>query len=182
MARKILESCPSCGGELEIRELRCGWCETEIRSYFKPCDFCRLTEEQSTFLRLFVTSRGNLSEVEKRLGVSYLFIAHDLAAVAHMSRTIAVMYLGKIVEIGDADAIALEPKHPYTKALFAAALPIDLDRPREEITLSGEVPSPLAPPTGCRFHPRCPFAMPHCATEEPALRPESGRLVACHLY
>ncbi|PYO17871.1 MAG: peptide ABC transporter substrate-binding protein, partial [Candidatus Rokuibacteriota bacterium] len=75
-----------------------------------------------------------------------------------------------------------EPKHPYTKALFAAALPIDLDRPREEITLSGEVPSPLAPPSGCRFHPRCPFAMPHCATEEPALRPESGRLVACHLY
>ena len=71
MARKILESCPSCGGELEIRELRCGWCETEIRSYFKPCDFCRLSEEQSTFLRLFVTSRGNLSEVEKRLGVSY---------------------------------------------------------------------------------------------------------------
>src|SRR5438067_13733371 len=71
MARKVLESCPSCGGELEIRELRCGWCETEIRSYFKPCDFCRLTEEQSTFLRLFVTSRGNLSEVEKRLGVSY---------------------------------------------------------------------------------------------------------------
>jgi hypothetical protein len=71
MARKILESCPSCGGELEIRELRCSWCETEIRSYFKPCDFCRLTEEQSTFLRLFVTSRGNLSEVEKKLGVSY---------------------------------------------------------------------------------------------------------------
>jgi hypothetical protein len=71
MARKVLESCPSCGGELEIRELRCSWCETEIRSYFKPCDFCRLTEEQSTFLRLFVTSRGNLSEVEKRLGVSY---------------------------------------------------------------------------------------------------------------
>jgi len=71
MARKILESCPSCGGELEIRELRCSWCETEIRSYFKPCDFCRLSEEQSTFLRLFVTSRGNLSEVEKRLGVSY---------------------------------------------------------------------------------------------------------------
>jgi oligopeptide/dipeptide ABC transporter ATP-binding protein len=123
-----------------------------------------------------------LVELQQRLGVSYLFIAHDLAAVAHMSRTIAVMYLGKIVEIGDADAIALEPKHPYTKALFAAALPIDLDRAHEEITLSGEVPSPLAPPSGCRFHPRCPFAMPHCATEEPALRPESGRLVACHLY
>jgi oligopeptide/dipeptide ABC transporter ATP-binding protein len=123
-----------------------------------------------------------LVDLQRHLGVSYLFIAHDLAAVGHMSRTIAVMYLGKIVEVGDADAVALAPKHPYTKALFAAALPIDLDRPPEEITLSGEVPSPLAPPAGCRFHPRCPFAMPHCATDEPALRPESGRLVACHLY
>ena len=123
-----------------------------------------------------------LVDLQRRLGVSYLFIAHDLAAVAHMSHTIAVMYLGKIVELGDADAVALAPKHPYTKALFAAALPIDLDQPREEVTVSGEVPSPLAPPGGCRFHPRCPFAMPHCATEEPALRPESGRLVACHLY
>lgn len=71
MPRKILESCPACGGELEIRELRCAWCRTEVRSTFQPCDFCRLTEEQSTFLRLFVTSRGNLSEVEKRLGISY---------------------------------------------------------------------------------------------------------------
>jgi oligopeptide/dipeptide ABC transporter ATP-binding protein len=123
-----------------------------------------------------------LTDLQKRLGVSYLFIAHDLAAVAHMSHTIAVMYLGKIVEWGDAEAVALAPKHPYTKALFAAALPIDLDGPREEIALSGEVPSPLAPPEGCHFHPRCPFAMPHCAAQEPALRAESGRLVACHLY
>ena len=123
-----------------------------------------------------------LTDLQKRLGVSYLFIAHDLAAVAHMSHTIAVMYLGKIVEWGDAQAVALDPKHPYTKALFAAALPIDLDGPREEVALSGEVPSPLAPPGGCRFHPRCPFAMPHCATQEPALRAERGRLVACHLY
>src|SRR5437763_109286 len=123
-----------------------------------------------------------LRDLQQRLGVSYLFIAHDLAAVAHTSRTIAVMYLGKIVEIGDADTVALTPKHPYTRALFAAALPIDLDRPPDEVAVAGEVPSPLAPPGGCRFHPRCPFAMPHCATDEPALRPESGRLVACHLY
>jgi oligopeptide/dipeptide ABC transporter ATP-binding protein len=123
-----------------------------------------------------------LTDLQKRLGVSYLFIAHDLAAVAHMSHTIAVMYLGKIVEWGDAQAVALEPKHPYTKALFAAALPIDLDGPREEVTLSGEIPSPIDPPGGCRFHPRCPFVLPHCATQEPALRHESGRLVACHLY
>lgn len=71
MRRKILEACPSCGGTLAVRELRCPRCETEIRSWFDPCDFCRLSDEQSTFLRLFVTSRGNLSEVEKRLGVSY---------------------------------------------------------------------------------------------------------------
>ena len=123
-----------------------------------------------------------LTDLQKRLGVSYLFIAHDLAAVAHMSHTIAVMYLGKIVEWGDAEAVALAPQHPYTKALFAAALPIDLDGPREEVTLAGEVPSPLDPPAGCRFHPRCPFALPRCATEEPALRTQMGRLVACHLY
>ena len=89
-----------------------------------------------------------LRDLQKRLGVSYLFIAHDLAAVAHMSHTIAVMYLGKIVEWGEATAVALEPLHPYTRALFAAALPIDLDGPREEIVLAGEVPSPLAPPPG----------------------------------
>jgi oligopeptide/dipeptide ABC transporter ATP-binding protein len=123
-----------------------------------------------------------LTDLQRRLGVSYLFIAHDLAAVGHMSHTIAVMYLGKIVEWGEAEAVALAPRHPYTQALFAAALPVDLDGPRAEVALAGEVPSPLAPPSGCRFHPRCAFALPECAREEPALRPESGRLVACHLY
>ena len=123
-----------------------------------------------------------LTDLQKRLSVSYLFIAHDLAAVAHMSHTIAVMYLGRIVEFGDVDAVALTPKHPYTRALFAAAMPVDVDAPREEITLSGEVPSPLTPPSGCHFHPRCPFAMERCAVETPALRAEAGRLVACHLY
>ncbi len=123
-----------------------------------------------------------LRDIQKRLGVSYLFIAHDLAAVAHMSHTIAVMYLGKIVELGEATAVALDSKHPYTQALFAAALPIDLDRRGDDIVLSGEVPSPLDPPSGCRFHPRCPYVMTRCASEEPQLRPEAGRLVACHLY
>jgi len=123
-----------------------------------------------------------LRDIQKRLGVAYLFIAHDLAAVAHMSHTIAVMYLGKIVEWGEAAEVALAPQHPYTRALFAAALPIDLDRPREEITLAGEVPSALAPPGGCRFHPRCPQAMSRCATEEPRLQVVGGRLVACHLF
>jgi oligopeptide/dipeptide ABC transporter ATP-binding protein len=123
-----------------------------------------------------------LRELQARLGVSYLFIAHDLAAVAHMSHEIAVMYLGKIVERGDATRVALEPRHPYTQALFAAALPIDVDGPRDDVVLTGEVPSPINPPAGCRFHPRCPKALARCATEEPALRAESGRLVACHLY
>ena len=123
-----------------------------------------------------------LTTLQKQLGVSYLFIAHDLAAVAHMSHTIAVMYLGKIVELGEAQALALAPKHPYTKALFAAALPIDLDAMPEDAPLAGEVPSPLAPPPGCHFHPRCPSAMPHCATQVPALRAADGRTVACHLY
>ena len=123
-----------------------------------------------------------LRDLQERLGVSYLFIAHDLAAVAHMSHTIAVMYLGQIVEWGPVEAVALAPRHPYTQALFAAALPIDLDRPVEEVVLAGEVPSPLDPPSGCRFHPRCPHAMARCATEEPRLHPDSNRLVACHLY
>ena len=123
-----------------------------------------------------------LRDLQARLGLSYLFIAHDLAAVAHMSHTIAVMYLGKIVEVGDADAIAKTPKHPYTEALFSAALPSHPDERRKEIILAGEVPSPLAPPAGCRFHPRCPHAMARCSTEVPTLLPEAGRLVACHLY
>jgi len=123
-----------------------------------------------------------LRDLQERLGVSYLFIAHDLAAVAHMSHTIAVMYLGQIVEWGPVEAVALAPRHPYTQALFAAALPIDLDTPHEEVVLAGEVPSALDPPSGCRFHPRCPHAMARCATEEPRLRAESSRLVACHLY
>jgi oligopeptide/dipeptide ABC transporter ATP-binding protein len=124
-----------------------------------------------------------LRDLQAQLGVSYLFIAHDLAAVSHMSHAIAVMYLGKIVEVGDADVVSKSPKHPYTQALFSAALPSHPDERRDdEIILTGEVPSPLNPPGGCRFHPRCPHAMPHCATEEPKLLSESGRLVACHLF
>jgi oligopeptide/dipeptide ABC transporter ATP-binding protein len=92
------------------------------------------------------------------------------------------MYLGKIVEWGEAGLVSTEPKHPYTKALFAAALPIDLDSAREDIVLSGEVPSPLDPPSGCHFHPRCPYVMPRCSIEEPLLRTDAGHLVACHLY
>jgi oligopeptide/dipeptide ABC transporter ATP-binding protein len=123
-----------------------------------------------------------LRDLQAELGLSYLFIAHDLAAVAHMSHTIAVMYLGQIVETGEARALARAPKHPYTEALFSAALPSHPDERREEIILPGEVPSPLNPPSGCRFHPRCPQAMPRCSREEPMLADIEGRLIACHLY
>ena len=123
-----------------------------------------------------------LRDLQRRLGVSYLFISHDLAAVAHMSHTIAVMYLGKIVEMGAAAEVALRPKHPYTQALFSAALPLCPGGRSDEIILAGEIPSPLDPPAGCRFHPRCPHAMEPCRRDEPRLLPERGRLVACHLY
>src|SRR6058998_3224458 len=123
-----------------------------------------------------------LRDLQARLGLSYLFIAHDLAAVAHMSHTVAVMYLGKLVEFGPARAVATEPQHPYTRALFAAALPSHPDERREDVPLAGEVPSPLAPPPGCRFHTRCPVVMERCGREEPPLVHTDGRLVACHLY
>ena len=100
-----------------------------------------------------------------------------------MSHEIVVMYLGQDRrERRGADARRAAPKHPYTEALFSAALPSHPDERREEIVLPGEVPSPLNPPSGCRFHPRCPHAMPRCATEAPALAEVEGRLVACHLF
>jgi oligopeptide/dipeptide ABC transporter ATP-binding protein len=126
---------------------------------------------------------GLLEEIQARLGVSYLFIAHDLAAVAHISHRIAVMYLGKLVEEAESLDLCASPLHPYTKALFAAALPSHPDEPKEEIVLAGEVPSALNPPSGCRFQPRCPYAMRRCAAEEPALvEVTAGHKVACFLY
>jgi oligopeptide/dipeptide ABC transporter ATP-binding protein len=123
-----------------------------------------------------------LRDLQRDLGLAYLFIAHDLAAVAHMSHTIAVMYLGQIVEYGPAKTVATDPKHPYTQALFSAALPAHPDERREEIILSGEVPSPVNPPAGCRFHPRCPHVMARCSEEMPKLQWARARSVACHLY
>jgi oligopeptide/dipeptide ABC transporter ATP-binding protein len=99
-----------------------------------------------------------------------------------MSHSIAVMYLGQLVEYGLAKTVATDPKHPYTQALFSAALPSHPDEVREEIILTGEVPSPVNPPSGCRFHPRCPHVLPRCAPEVPKLRTSFGREVACHLY
>jgi oligopeptide/dipeptide ABC transporter ATP-binding protein len=126
---------------------------------------------------------GLLEDLQARFAVSYLFIAHDLAAVSHLSQQTAVMYLGKLVEVADSLELCATPLHPYTKALFAASLPSHPDEPREEIVLSGEVPSALNPPRGCHFHPRCPFVMPRCSEQEPELVEQSpGHRVACHLY
>jgi oligopeptide/dipeptide ABC transporter ATP-binding protein len=125
-----------------------------------------------------------LEDLQQRLGVSYLFIGHDLATVTHISHRIAVMYLGKIVEIGESQELAARPRHPYTQALFAAALPTYPDDPQDDLVVTGEVPSALNPPTGCRFHPRCPMVMPRCSEETPELQPvgEGKDLVACFLY
>src|SRR6516162_7803544 len=125
---------------------------------------------------------NQLEGLQRSLGVSYLFIGHDLATVAHISQRIAVMYLGKIVETAESDALCAQPMHPYTKALFAAALPSHPDEQPHERAITGEVPSALALPSGCRFHPRCPSAMPVCSQVEPVLRRrDNGGEVACHL-
>jgi oligopeptide/dipeptide ABC transporter ATP-binding protein len=124
-----------------------------------------------------------LQDLQRQFGVSYLLIAHDLAAVLHLSTTIIVMYLGKVVEAATSEALRTKPLHPYTQALFSAALPSHPDEQREEIILTGEIPTPLNPPTGCRFHPRCPAAMPVCSEVEPLLQlAANGHQVACHLY
>jgi oligopeptide transport system ATP-binding protein len=126
---------------------------------------------------------NQLEELQERLGVSYLFIGHDLATVAHISHAIAVMYLGRIVETAAALELCQKPLHPYTKALFTAALPAHPDAPREKLAITGEVPSALDPPSGCRFHPRCPMAMAKCAVEPPVAKEAApGHTVACHLY
>lgn len=124
-----------------------------------------------------------LQDLQRQFGLSYLLIAHDLAAVLHLSTTIAVMYLGRIVELATSGELRHKPLHPYTQALFSAALPSHPDEQREEIIIAGEVPSPLNPPSGCRFHPRCPFVKAVCSEVEPVLRPVAdGHQVACHLY
>jgi oligopeptide transport system ATP-binding protein len=126
---------------------------------------------------------NQLEHLQQTLGVSYLFIGHDLATVAHISHRIAVMYLGQIVELADSLELCARPLHPYTQALFTAALPSHPDERHEKLTITGEVPSALDPPSGCRFHPRCPYAMPQCAGEAPVHKEvASQHMVACHLY
>ncbi len=126
---------------------------------------------------------NQLEELQQRLGVSYLFIGHDLATVAHISHRIAVMYLGQIVELAEAMELCNKPLHPYTQALFTAALPAHPDEKRERLAIAGEVPSALDPPSGCRFHPRCPQAMARCSVEAPTRKEVApGHSVSCHLY
>jgi oligopeptide/dipeptide ABC transporter ATP-binding protein len=124
-----------------------------------------------------------LKDLQARLGMAYLLIAHNLATVRYLSHRIAVMYVGKIVETGTAEEVFAHPLHPYTQALISAAEAMRPGEGREQIILGGDVPSPADPPSGCRFHPRCPFAFDRCPREEPELRELApGHRAACHLY
>lgn len=124
-----------------------------------------------------------LVDLQAETGVAFLLVAHNLATVRYMAQQTAVMYLGKIVEHSPTEDLYDNPLHPYTKALFSAALPAHPDDLGEEIVLVGEVPSPINPPSGCNFHPRCPFAMDRCSVEEPVMKDMgSNHLLACHLY
>ena len=124
-----------------------------------------------------------LADLQAELGLTYVFVAHDLAVVRHICQSVAVMYLGRIVEQSPADALFESPRHPYTQALLSA-IPVPdpvIEKKRKRLVLSGEVPSPLDPPPGCHFHTRCPIAMARCKTETPKLNEvEPGRFVACH--
>ena len=123
-----------------------------------------------------------LQDLQDELGIAYLFIAHDLRVVEHISRRVAIMYLGRIVELADSRALYANPRHPYTRALLSAVPQLDPGARRERIVLRGDVPSPTNPPPGCRFHPRCAFAEPRCRNEEPILQGRAEHQVACHVF
>ena len=123
-----------------------------------------------------------LQDLQREHRIACLFIAHDLAVVEHISRRVMVMYLGRVVELAEAKTIIRSPQHPYTQALISAVPEVDPDSKRQRIILAGDVPSPIHPPSGCPFHPRCPVAEARCRTEAPELREVApGHLAACHL-
>jgi oligopeptide transport system ATP-binding protein len=123
-----------------------------------------------------------LQDLQEERGLAYLFIAHDLRVVEHISHRVAIMYLGRIVELSESRELYANPRHPYTRALLSAVPEIDPTARRERIALRGEVPSPINPPTGCRFHPRCAFAEARCRNEEPVLQGRDDHRVACHVF
>jgi len=124
-----------------------------------------------------------LQDLQREFGLALLFISHDLAIVEHMTHRVAVMYLGKIVELAPKKSIFAAPKHPYTEALLSAVPTPEPGAARKRIILKGDVPSPINPPKGCRFHTRCPYAFDRCRVEEPELRStQDGEFVACHLH
>ena len=123
-----------------------------------------------------------LQDLQQQLGLAYIFIAHDLAVVKHIAHRIAVMYLGRIVELADKDALFAAPRHPYTQALLSAIPLPQPGRVRATGLLTGDEPSPVNPPTGCHFHTRCPHARPLCAQQAPVLEPAQDRAVACHFW
>ncbi|MGA7870491.1 MAG: oligopeptide/dipeptide ABC transporter ATP-binding protein [Candidatus Binatus sp.] len=124
-----------------------------------------------------------LQDLQEKLKLTYLFIAHDLRVVEHISNRVAIMYLGKIVEIASRDEIYLNPRHPYTRALLSAIPTIDAAHKPDRIKLPGEMPSPMNPPPGCAFHPRCPYAKDVCSSIEPKLETgRGGHAVACHVF
>ena len=124
-----------------------------------------------------------IMDLQRELGLAYLFIAHDLAVIGQVSDRIVVMYLGQIIELAGRSELFEHPLHPYTEALLSAILLPNPHQKRQQISLLGEVPSPVEPPLGCRFHTRCPKVMKRCGREQPSLRPLAGdHLVSCHLY
>ena len=123
-----------------------------------------------------------LADLQNQFSLTYLFISHAIPVIEHISTRIGVMYLGKLVEVGTSEQICLSPKHPYTQALLSAVPIPDPTARKQRILLKGDVPTPINPPSGCRFHTRCPIAVDRCKVEEPPLRPlDQGRLAACHL-